>query len=266
MITSWFSSLPLLLFIAAAGWLYAYRKTNVNIVDSLWSLFFLAASLVYIGVATETTVISWILLVLVATWAMRLSIHLSLRNAHKSEDHRYAAMRERNPRFAKHSLVTVFGLQAVLAWLISAPIAAALLAPASFGMLHLFALLLFLTGFYFEAVADWQLAKFRSNPENRGKVLDTGVWRLSRHPNYFGEACIWWSFYLFALAAGHAWTLFSPLLMTFLLLRVSGVSLLEKDIEERRPGYARYVETTSAFFPWFPRKPRVSNTIGEKQS
>ncbi|MEJ2308171.1 MAG: DUF1295 domain-containing protein [Gammaproteobacteria bacterium] len=253
MITAWMWSLPLLLVMGAAGWLYAFRRSNVNIVDSLWSLFFLAATLVYGAFAGQMALSSWLLLALVAAWSLRLSLHLWLRNAGKPEDHRYAAMRERNPRFARRSLVTVFGLQAVLAWLISAPLAAALSTPADAGVLHLLATGLFALGFFFESVADWQLARFRSNPANRGKVLDTGVWRLSRHPNYFGEACIWWSFFLFALAAGHAWTVFAPLLMTFLLLRVSGVSLLERDIEERRPAYRRYVETTSAFIPWFPR-------------
>jgi steroid 5-alpha reductase family enzyme len=266
MITDWISSLPLLLAMAAAGWLYAYRHSNVNIVDSLWSLFFLAAALVYTLFSDGLALSSWLLLVLVAIWSLRLSAHLAQRNAGKAEDHRYAAMRQRNPNFARRSLVTVFGLQAVLAWIISVPLVAAISTPAEFGVLHMLALALFATGFYFEAVGDWQLAKFRSNPENRDKVLDTGVWGLSRHPNYFGEACIWWSFYLFALAAGFAWTLFSPLIMTFLLLKVSGVSLLEKDIEERRPGYRRYVESTSAFVPWFPRKPGVSNSIKEKES
>ncbi len=223
------------------------------------------AALVYTLLSEGMLLSSWFLLALVATWALRLAIHLAQRNAGKAEDHRYAAMRERNPRFARQSLVTVFGLQAVLAWMISAPLAAAIAVPAEFGALHLFALLLFATGFYFEAVADWQLAKFRSNPENSDKVLDTGVWGLSRHPNYFGEACIWWSFYLFAVAAGAAWTLFSPLIMTFLLLKVSGISLLEKDIEERRPGYRRYVETTPAFFP-LPRKTRVTHSAREKES
>jgi len=266
MITDWISSLPLLLFMAAAGWLYAWRRSNVNIVDSLWSLFFLAAALVYTLVSDGTGSTSWLLLALVGAWSLRLAIHLSQRNAGKSEDHRYAAMRQRNPRFARQSLVTVFGLQAVLAWIISAPLAAAISTPADFGVLHLFALLLFATGFFFEAVADWQLATFRDNPDNRDKVLDTGVWSLSRHPNYFGEACIWWSFYLFAVAAGAAWTLFSPLIMTFLLLKVSGVSLLEKDIAERRPGYRQYVETTSAFIPWFPRKRSVTPSIKEEES
>ena len=265
MMMDWISSLPLLLVMAAAGWFYAWRRSNVNIVDSLWSLFFLVAALVYTFLSEGMLLSSWLLLALVATWSLRLAIHLTQRNAGKAEDHRYAAMRERNPRFARQSLVTVFGLQAVLAWIISAPLAAAISIPAEFGALHLFALLLFATGLYFEAVADWQLAKFRSNPENRDKVLDTGVWGLSRHPNYFGEACIWWSFYLFAVAAGAAWTLFSPLIMTFLLLKVSGVSLLEKDIEERRPGYRRYVETTPAFFP-LPRKARVTHSAREKES
>ena len=266
MIADWISSLPLLLVMAAAGWFYAWRRSNVNIVDSLWSLFFLAAALVYTFLSDGMALSSWLLLALVGAWSLRLSIHLAQRNAGKAEDHRYGAMRQRNPRFARQSLVTVFGLQAVLAWIISVPLVAAISTPAEPGTWHIFALLLFATGFYFEAVADWQLAKFRSNPENRDKVLDTGVWGLSRHPNYFGEACIWWSFYLFAVAAGAAWTVFSPLIMTFLLLKVSGVSLLEKDIEERRPGYRRYVETTSAFLPWLPRKPRVTHSIKEKQS
>lgn len=266
MIADWIWSLPVLLAMGAAGWIYAYRKQNVNIVDSLWSLFFLAAAVVYMLLAGERAASSWLLLALVAAWSLRLSLHLSLRNAGKSEDHRYAAMRQRNPRFAKQSLVTVFGLQAVLAWMISAPLAAAIATPAAPGLLHLIAVALFALGFFFEAVGDWQLKQFRSDPGNRGKVLDTGVWRYSRHPNYFGEACIWWSFFLFALAAGHAWTLVAPLLMTFLLLKVSGVSLLEKDIEERRPAYRRYVETTSAFIPWFPREQHATRTTKEKQS
>ena len=266
MMSLWITSLPLLLGMAVIGWFHAWRRSNVNIVDSLWSLFFLAGSLVYAWKAEALSMSSWILLLLVLAWSLRLSIHLSIRNAGKPEDHRYAAMRGRNPHFARRSLFTVFGLQAVLAWFISLPLAAAIFSPAEFGGLHLFALVLFATGFFFETVADWQLARFRSNPDNRDKVLDTGVWRLSRHPNYFGEACIWWSFYLFALAAGHAWTFVSPLFMTILLLRVSGVSLLEKDIEERRPGYRRYVETTPAFIPWLPRNPVHTNNIREKQS
>jgi steroid 5-alpha reductase family enzyme len=116
-------------------------------------------------------------------------------------------------------------------------------------MLDAVALALFAIGFFFEAVGDWQLSRFSADEASRGKVLDTGLWRYTRHPNYFGEFCIWWAFWLFAVAAGAWWTIFAPLLMSFLLLRVSGVSMLEKTITSRRPGYAEYVRSTNAFFP-----------------
>lgn len=263
MITIWTYALAPLLILGAMAWGYAASRHNVNIVDSLWSLFFLVASGVYIGVGGEWTPTSLGLLALVALWSLRLALHLSIRNLGKPEDRRYAAMRAGNPRFNGQSLVTVFGLQAVLAWLISLPLAAALIEPALLHPLHLAGGALFLIGFSFEAVSDWQLARFKARPENRGELLDSGLWRYSRHPNYFGEAVIWWGFYLFALASGAAWTIVSPLLMTFLLLKVSGVSLLEKDIHERRPAYRRYKETTPAFFPWKPRRAERRVHLGE---
>lgn len=260
MITIWLYSLPLLLAMGALAWVYAYRRDNVNIVDSLWSLFFLAAALTYLAVAGQSNAVSIALIVAVAVWALRLSAHLALRNAGKPEDRRYAAMRERNPRFATQSLITVFALQAVLAWLLSAPLAAAIAAPTAFSLWHVAALGLFGTGLFFEAVADWQLMQFKRRPENCDRVLQSGVWAVSRHPNYFGEACIQWSFYLFALAAGYAWTIVAPIAMTFLLLKVSGVSLLERDIQQRRPAYRDYIERTPAFVPWFPK---TGDTAGE---
>ena len=253
MISLWLSSLPWLLLMAAAGWWYARQRSNVNIVDSLWSLFFLVATLVYWSGSPASGTTAVLLVLVLVLWSIRLSVYLALRNRGKPEDHRYHAMRKRNPDFTRQSLVTVFGLQAVLAWIISLPLAAALYAPAAFGWLHGMALTLFAIGFFFEASADWQLARFKRDPANKGKVLDRGVWRYSRHPNYFGEACIWWAFFLFALASAYVWTIVSPLLMTFLLLKVSGVALLEKDISERRPAYRQYMASTPAFFPWFPR-------------
>ena len=121
------------------------------------------------------------------------------------------------------------------------------------GVLDVAAVLVWIVGFVFEALGDLQLAQFRNNPDNKGKVLQSGLWSLTRHPNYFGDFCIWWGFYLFALSAGGWWTIVAPLLMSFLLLKVSGVAMLEKDIGERRPEYAAYVKETNAFFPG-PRK------------
>ncbi len=113
-------------------------------------------------------------------------------------------------------------------------------------------------GFFFEAVGDWQLARFKARPENKGKVLNRGVWRYTRHPNYFGDAAQWWGFFLIAAAASAYWTVYSPILMTLLLVRVSGVALLEKTLKDTKPGYKEYVESTNAFVPWFPHKPKGS--------
>jgi steroid 5-alpha reductase family enzyme len=262
----WLYALPALLTVGAIGWTYAASRRNVNIVDSLWSLFFLLACAIYLLLGEALTVTSLGLFLLVAMWSIRLSLHLSYRNMGKSEDRRYAAMRARNPRFNAQSLLTVFGLQAVLAWVISLPLAIALIDPAPASYLHYGAMVLFIIRFMFEAGADWQLTRFKADPKNHDRVLDSGFWRYSRHPNYFGESLIWWSFYLFALASGAAWTIFSPVIMTLLLLKVSGVTLLEKDIHERRPAYRSYIERTPSFLPWWPRRATANQTIQEGQS
>jgi steroid 5-alpha reductase family enzyme len=187
---------------------------------------------------------------LVLAWALRLSLYLLWRNWSAEEDRRYRAIRRRNePGFAGKSLYLVFGLQGVLAWLISAPLFAAFQQEISWPVLHVAGIALVLFGIAFESVADGQLARFKAAPANAGRVMDRGLWRYTRHPNYFGECCVWWGFWLIAAAAGGAWTVFAPLLMTVLLLRVSGVTLLEKDIGERRPAYADYVRRTNAFLP-----------------
>ena len=188
---------------------------------------------------------------------MRLAVHLARRNWNAPEDHRYQAIRARNePGFVWKSLYLVFALQAVLAFLVSAPLFAAITTPASWpGLLDVAGVVLVTGGLFVEAVADAQLAAFQRDSRNRGRVMDRGLWRYSRHPNYFGEFCIWWGFFLVAAATGAWWSVVSPLVMSVLLLRVSGVTLLEKDIGQRRPGYAEYVARTNAFFPG-PRRLR----------
>jgi steroid 5-alpha reductase family enzyme len=219
-------ALGLILVIALLGWLWSVRRQNVNLVDSLWSLLFLAAASLYAWPSLQDPRTQLIFL-LVTAWALRLSLHLLRRNWGHTEDRRYATMRERNPPFAWRSLYIVFGILGLSLWSI---------------------------GFLFESIADAQLHRFRQDPNNRGRVLDRGLWRYSRHPNYFGEACIAWGIYLLAIPTGGAWTIFAPALMTFLLLKVSGVSLLEADIHERRPAYRDYIARTSAFLPRPPRK------------
>lgn len=242
------------LALGLTGWLTSLRLRNVNLVDSLWSLFFLAATLSYLAFTPEPRPRAALLLALVALWAVRLATHLTVRNWGKPEDRRYQTIRARNsPGFAWKSLFLVFGLQAVLAWLISLPLFVAVTVPAQLNALDLVGAGLMLAGLTFETVADAQLARFKRDPANRGRVMDRGLWRYSRHPNYFGEACVWWGFGLIAVAGGAWWALASPLLMTFLLLKVSGVALLERDISERRPAYRDYIARTSAFIPRPPR-------------
>ncbi len=258
----WLSALPLVAILAVVSWLISLPLRNVSIVDSLWSVFFavcLGAYLVNVG---DITARGWLLLALVGTWAVRLSAYITWRNWGEGEDYRYQNIRANNsPNFAFKSLYIVFGLQAVLAWLISLPLLGAVASVAPIGPLDWFGAALFVFGLTWETVGDQQLARFKADPRNQGKVLDTGLWGLSRHPNYFGEACVWWGAYLIAVSAGAWWSIPGPLLITFLLLRVSGVAMLEKDIGERRPEYARYIRETNAFLPG-PRK-RVEMHAGE---
>jgi steroid 5-alpha reductase family enzyme len=241
--------------LAAAGWLVSLPKRDVSIVDSLWPLFFLLAAAIYALVTPVVSPRDAIVLVLAALWALRLSVYLTRRNWGAPEDHRYRKIRARNePNFAFKSLYLVFGLQAVLASIVALPLLAALASEAPLGALDYAGVALWAFGFVFETVADAQLARFKRDARNRGRVLEAGLWRYTRHPNYFGECCLWWGLYLIALAAGGWWSIVSPLLMTLLLLKVSGVTLLEADIAERRPSYRDYVARVNSFLPGPPRR------------
>lgn len=251
----YFMGLVAALLLGVAAWLLSLQRHSVSHVDSFWSLFFLLMAIVYATMAPGLGERAYLMLALVAVWAVRLSVHITWRNWGEGEDRRYQAIRRDNePGFAWKSLYLVFGVQACLAWLISLPLLVIVLSTGPLGILDLAGVALWLLGFVFQAVGDWQLAAFKSRPENAGQVMDRGLWRYTRHPNYFGEACMWWGLYLLALSAGAWWSILSPMLITFLLLRVSGVTLLEKDIAERRPGYREYVRRTNAFFPGPPRR------------
>jgi len=255
LLASWAAALPAILVLALVAWALCTARRNAGLVDIFWPLFFVAGALVYAANEEQLSSRGWIVLALVLAWALRLAGYLAWRNWNAPEDRRYREMRERHqPHFALKSLYLVFGLQAVLAWLISAPLYAALSSDSALNPFDLAGAALVLFGVAFEATADLQLARFKADPENRGKVMDRGLWRYTRHPNYFGECCVWWGFWLLALAAGGAWTVFAPLVMTFMLLRVSGVTLLEKDIAERRPAYRDYQLRTNAFLPGPPKR------------
>jgi steroid 5-alpha reductase family enzyme len=246
-----------LVIVATAGflvWLVSLYKRDVSVVDSLWPMLF-----ILLGASNAAFSSHWgpravLSVALVTVWGLRLGIYITWRNWGHEEDRRYQVIRARNePHFALKSVYLVFMLQAVMAWVISLPLHGAIMGDGRLGVLDALGALLWLAGMVFESGGDWQLARFKSNPDNRGKVMDRGLWRLTRHPNYFGDFCVWWGFYAIAAAAGAWWSVLGPLLMSVLLMRVSGVTLLEKDIGERRPEYAQYARRTNAFFPGPPK-------------
>jgi steroid 5-alpha reductase family enzyme len=198
-----------------------------------------------------------LLLTMVTIWGLRLSIYLAWRNLGKGEDFRYQKFRKDfgEHRYWWYSFFSVFLLQGILMWLISAPLLGAqFYASNSLGILDYTGISIWIIGFIFEAGGDIQLARFKANPTNKGKVLDTGLWHYTRHPNYFGDAAVWFGYGLICLSAGSYITVFGTILMTALIIKVSGVALLEKTLNTTKPGYREYVRRTSAFIPWFPNK------------
>ncbi len=250
-----FTGLAATLALALVTWSVSLGKRDVSIVDSAWPALILAAGLGYALALPAVGPRAVCVGALATLWAVRLGVYITWRNWGEPEDRRYQAIRARNqPGFALKSVYLVFALQAVLAWIVSAPLLAALASGRAPGVLDVLGAALAVCGLVFETVADLQLARFRSHAANRGRVLDSGLWRYTRHPNYFGEFCVWWGFFTIALSAGGWWAIVSPLLMTVLLLKVSGVTLLEADIGGRRPDYRAYVRRTNAFFPGPPRE------------
>lgn len=238
-------------------WIVSLALKNSSIVDIFWGTAFVITAWAAFLLTPGGFVARKLLLCgLVTLWGLRLSIHILTRNWGKPEDFRYQAFRKQaGEAWWWRSFFKVFLLQGVLLWIISTPLIAAQFSaqPVHLSWLDAVAIFVWLIGFFFEAVGDWQLVQFKAKPANKGKVLQTGVWRYTRHPNYFGDATQWWAYYLIALAAGGWWTIFSPIIMTTLLMRVSGVALLEKTLKEEKPGYKEYIATTSEFIPWFPK-------------
>jgi steroid 5-alpha reductase family enzyme len=238
-------------------WVASLARRDASIVDVFWGVGLVLAGWIYFLMGEERTLRGAVVVGLVTLWAVRLSLYILWRNRGHGEDYRYQEMRERHRQaFPLWSLVFVFWFQAALLWVISMPLHQAQHPErASLTLLDALGIVLFLVGFAFEAGGDWQLARFKADPGNAGRVMDRGLWRYTRHPNYFGDALVWWGLFCFAAATPGGWrTIYSPLLMTVLLMRVSGVVLLEKRLNDTKPAYRGYAERTNAFFPWFPRK------------
>jgi len=225
--------------LAAVAWAGSVMRHDASLVDRWWSALIAASALAYAVVLPASGSRAVAMGALLLVWALRLAIYISWRNWGHGEDRRYQAIRARNqPNFAFKSLYLVFGLQAAIAWIVAMPFLAGFAVDAPLGVAGGIGAALAAFGIVFEAVADAQMARFKADPATRGQVMDRGLWRLSRHPNY----------------SGGAWSIVSPLVMTTLLLKVSGVTLLEQDIGERRPAYRDYIRRTSAFVPWWPKR------------
>ena len=254
------NALVLLISILAL-WRLSVKLKDVSIVDIFWGLGFVIVSWVSLAVSfalsQDFAPRRWLLCTLVTVWGFRLAAHLWQRNHGKGEDYRYQSIRKRvGPSFWWSSFFIVFGLQGLLIWLISLPlqVAQADARPFELTWLDYFGLLVWIVGFAFEALGDDQLKRFKANPQNKGKVMDQGLWHYTRHPNYFGDALQWWGLWLIALNTPYGlMTIFSPFLMTLLLLKISGVSLLEKTLTKTKPGYESYMRRTNAFLPWPPK-------------
>jgi len=248
----------LILILMSLLWVISVMLKNVSIVDLFWGPGFVIINAFYFVLSGNTGTRKILLLILVTLWGLRLFIYLVFRNIGKGEDFRYREFRRKYgpERYWWISYFQTFLLQGVLMMLVSLPLLGANtgIQTGRLSWPDYLGILVWLIGFTFEAGGDFQLSGFKQNPENKGKVLNTGFWKFTRHPNYFGDAAVWWSFTLFSAAAGSYWQIAGSILMTLLIIKVSGVALLERSLNDTKPEYREYVRKTSSFFPWFPKK------------
>jgi steroid 5-alpha reductase family enzyme len=248
-----------------AIWLLSLALRNASIIDIFWGLGFVVLTWVYFALADGWDTRSVLISVIVTVWGLRLSAYILYRNWGEGEDRRYQRMRRNaGDAFWWRSYITVFLLQGLLLWTISMPLLAAQNAaqPDSLRVWDFLGVGIWAVGFIFEAGGDWQLMRFKADPANKGKVMNRGFWRYTRHPNYFGDAVQWWGFFIIAAHTTDGWiTVFSPVIMTFLLARVSGATLLERDLAKSKPGYEEYIRNTSGFVPWFPQGGKSAESV-----
>lgn len=248
----------LILLLVTILWIWSIIIKNVSIIDLFWGFGFVIVNAFYFFISSDFSPRKILLLVLVTIWGLRLTIYLSWRNIGKGEDFRYQEFRRKYgpDRYWWFSFFQTFLLQGLLIMLVSLPLLGvnASTHTSELNLLDYIGVILWLIGFAFEAGGDYQLARFKKDPANKGKVLSTGFWKYTRHPNYFGDSAIWWAFGLFSIAAGSYWQAIGSIIMTLLIIKISGVALLEKTLNNSKPQYKEYIQKTSAFFPWFPKK------------
>ena len=252
MLDAYLTILIYFLFFGLLGWGLSLLLKNVTHVDSMWALFPLLGSLVCIQ-EFPLNLIQIVFTLLILLWSLRLFIYLTKRNWGKHEDKRYQVIRKNNePYFKYKSLYIIFWLQALMASVLMISVIPIYSENLSLNPVSTIGIFIAFTGLFYETIADWQLSDFLRN--KKGQVMNQGLWRFSRHPNYFGEFLVWWGIYLISFNGIFSITILSPILMSLLLFKVSGAELLESTIVDRRPGYGDYIKTTSMFFPWFKKK------------
>lgn len=259
----WSTGLGAIALFMTILWLISLKLRDASIVDRVWGMCFVVLSATWF-LQSPVTARSVLVMILVTIWGTRLSWHIHTRNRGHAEDYRYQAMRQFHgpKKFWWYSYFSVFLLQGGLASVISLPLFVAItVGPPSLGLVDFIGVGLWLIGFTFEVVGDAQLKAFKSKPENKGKLLTTGLWSLTRHPNYFGDATLWWGYYGLAIAAPWGFLSFvGPLIMTYFIINISGAKLLESDLIKKKPGYADYIRSTPRFFPRLrPKKANANN-------
>lgn len=254
-----FNGFALMLGMMVLLWLLSLQLKDSSIVDIFWGFGFVVMSWYYFGLATDfefNHIRGQILCIMVTIWGIRLAWHIGSRNIGKPEDYRYQEFRRQaDESYWWFSFFKVFFLQGVILWILSSVFWVTHRSDiATLGLFEYIGILFWAVGFFFEAVGDWQLNQFKKNPANKGKIMDKGLWKYTRHPNYFGDAMIWWGFFMFALGTEGGWLyFFVPVFMNFLLRFVSGVAMLERGMQKTKPGYKEYMRKTSAFLPMPPR-------------
>ena len=253
-------SLGVALLVFATTWVMGRRIGRYNVVDVTWGLSFIAlAATAFAWARGHESVVTdrqWLMLALVTVWGLRLAAYIGIRSRGHGEDPRYTAMLSRaQGNRDLYALTHVFSVQAVIAWFVSLPVQLAMFEHSRLGWLAAVGVVLWALGVGFEAGGDAQLAAFKRDPANEGKVMDRGLWRYTRHPNYFGEACLWTGLYL---VSAQQWigavTILSPVVMTYFVAAKSGKPMLERSMLRSKPGYADYVRRTSGFIPRPPRR------------
>jgi steroid 5-alpha reductase family enzyme len=239
-------------------WLASLALKNASIVDIWWGLGFIVMAGAYLAATDGFEGRRALMTGLVVLWGLRLAWHIGSRNIGHGEDFRYAKWRQENgASWWWYSYFKVFLLQAVVGWIVGLPLFYALSAgePSSWTAWDVVGTVVFGAGFLFEAIGDWQMRRFKADPANTGRLMNTGLWRYTRHPNYFGEAVLWWGLGIIGAGTpGGVVGLIGPAAITYLLIRVSGVAMLEATLKSTKPGYAEYIATTSSFVPMPPRR------------